>query len=159
VQKGALIETATSGANRARRVWIGLGVVGAIAAVMNQCLDRSTYPSQQAAEGILRWVIDGNWKAFRLDGTPEVPKDLGLVESVDCQKDAHIKSDFPLFACVYRFKSETPPRDYIGVVGALYRRGDDLPNVDGYIVYPWAIPDQQKVLASRGIAFPLTANP
>jgi hypothetical protein len=132
-----------------------VAVVGAIVAALSQCLDRARYPSQHTAEWILHWAIDGNWKAFRLDGTPEAPRDLGSMESVDCRKDQRIESDFPLFACVYRFKSKTPPRDYVGVVGALYRGKDDIPGVDGYIVYAWAIPDQKEVLASRGMAFPL----
>jgi hypothetical protein len=139
------------------RIVIGIGA--AILVVVAFGLNVGTYPSPESAERFLRRAVDGEWDAFLLDGTPRAPRDVASIESADCKKDSHLQSDFPLFACVYRFKSTSPRRDFIGVVGAMYYRGDLLPTLDGYIVYPWAILDQRQILDARGITFPVSALP
>jgi hypothetical protein len=146
----------TTSAEGMRRWWIWLAASGGVLLLLAFCLDRGTYPSRQAAENLLRYAIDGSWQVLRQDGAVEAlrDEDIASIEGVDCQKDRRLKSDFPLFACVFNFAATNGQR-YIAVVGALYWRAPpDMPTVDDYIVYAWSIGDQKAVLDARGIAVP-----
>jgi hypothetical protein len=141
-----------------RRWWIAPVVIFALLLGLNFLLDRGTYPSIAVAERFLQRAVDGEWEALRFDGSPFAPQvdDTLAIESVDCQKDTRTSSDFPLFACVYRFMSGG--QDLIAVVGAMHERGSSMTPPDGYTLYPWATIDQKALLALRGITFPITGT-
>ena len=137
------------------RSLIAIAVMGGLVGLLSLVLDRSTYPSREAAERILRYALDGGGKVLRRDGAVRTidKAEIASIDTVDCRKDRRMSVDFPLFACVYEITAGDGQR-YMAVVGAMHWRGPDMPTIAGYVVYPRSIADQRAVLEDRGILLP-----